>query len=363
MANKLFNQQSVDTARLLGESGDEATIVTDIDNYGGNTLGRDGLNIAMGNDGTLTGDTERPGINIKLVNFIKYLAKKLNPRYFQVDNWFSELSAIPDNNINQAHKATARGHLDVLSVSETATAIDVAVDSAIASDITTVKVNDQLNNWISYQGGDRRPVVQANLDVYGRSTVDAHIASAIAAQPQYLRFDNFLNEYAGQGGTAARSNLDVYSKSSCVYEINRAVNKGIIKLVNKGDSSYGTPITSTIVQSGVAIGTDIRVTDNCQSHVLLFVVSLSANRRIRLPSITDDPTLKEGGEVTIINDNTTPEGEGDLNLELTGYNIKKAGEDGNYAVISPGNGCKFIYYGGMWHPVANITTASFTHGV
>lgn len=362
MANKLFAKVLDNTDLLLGETGgvdhDEATIETDVDNYGGFNIGRDELNVALGIDGTKKSATLRATVNITLKNFIKYLAQKLNPRYFKnTDTPFALELNTPER------KASARAVLNILDTEQTATAIDVAVDSAIASDITTVKVNDQLNNWISYQGGDRRPVVQANLDVYGRSTVDAHIASAIAAQPQYLRFDNFLNEYAGQGGTAARSNLDVYSKSSCVYEINRAVNKGIIKLVNKGDSSYGTPITSTIVQSGVAIGTDIRVTDNCQSHVLLFVVSLTANRRIRLPSITDDPTLKEGGEVTIINDNTTPEGEGDLNLELTGYNIKKAGEDGNYAVISPGNGCKFIYYGGMWHPVANITTASFTHGL
>jgi hypothetical protein len=131
--NKLFNQHSIAPERLLGESGVEATIVTDIDNYGGASVGRDQLNVAIGNDDTV--GTMIPAVNMKLKNFIIYLMSKLS-------FWLARIS----NNLSEYTAANPAGihNLGGYSSAETDSAIAVETTRAegVESDLSTAISNE-----------------------------------------------------------------------------------------------------------------------------------------------------------------------------------------------------------------------------
>jgi hypothetical protein len=307
MGNYLFNQQSLDTARLLGETGgvdhDEATIVTDIDNYGETSLGRDGLNVALGNDGTLTGDTVRAQVNIKLKNLIKYLAQKLNSRYLQ-------LTADPLSEIKGATLAAkARENLNVPSLTD----LDTLVTAAVAADTTTLKTASRLHELSLEVIGQGIEDVYENLNIQSKdqqhqdtlATCDtkAQVTAKIVADTTHFKsnwtdwndmFSELDDVYKKQG---ARKRLDVYNKQQTKDEIEILC--------------YTKSATASLIKAGVrkryhavenygadTAGTSV-VIDAYTYNYWAILTNSTTNDWVKLPSISDSPNLLAGDEVTV----------------------------------------------------------------
>jgi hypothetical protein len=344
MGNYLFNQQSLDTARLLGETGgvdhDEATIVTDIDNYGGNTLGRDGFNIALGNDGTLEGDTVRAQVNIKLKNFIKYLGKKLSIRFFSRDLLFAELS-------NPADQADARLNLNVMSTEETAT----AVGAAVAADTSTLKTANRLSEFENL--GQGLEDIYDHLIIYSRSGVAAYVGTTcdtkaevtakIAADTTHFKVwstptDMFkeLNDVYKKDG--ARVNLDVYSRSQSHDDIintcyTKATTVSLIAAAIRKKYHYAQNIGGASFESPVTI-------DGYTYNYWAISTSNTANRYIKLPSLEDCPNLLPGDELTVKSLDTS---EHDLFITYFNSDILPSGD---YMLTLSKRDCAHFTWGG-----------------
>lgn len=353
MANKLFNQQSLDTARLLGETGgvdhDEATIVTDVDNYTGTSLGRDGFNVALGNDGTLTGDTERAGVNIKLKNFIKYLAQKLNSRYLQ-------LTADPLSEIKGATlAAAARVNLNVPSLTD----LDTLVTAAVAADTTTLKTANRLSELSLKKIGQGIQDVYNNLNIYSKEQTQGYVADTcdtseavtakivadtthfkVQAIPEDIFKEELKDAHKKHG---ARTNLDVYSIQQTKDEIKlecftKEQTTAAIAAAYNNRYHYVNDYGGADTDNTIAIQADLY-------DYWCIRTSNTLNDWVRLPSLTDRPDLKTGTHLYI-----KAHKDSDINLNIGYYNTDMPNAS---MALAPRDSASFMFNGTDWEITSN----------